>query len=412
MPKLTKTMLDAAELKDKPYFIWCSELQGFGARVFQTGKKSFYIDYYNQTGERKRMSLGQFGKLTVDEARRMARITLGDTLRGDDPLLERQTRRTTITLAELCDNYLKSAQSGLIIGRSGKPKKASTLDTDAGRIERHIKPLLGKKLVVDLKRSDIAKFIRDVTAGKTALQAKSSKLRGLTIVAGGAGTATRTTGLLSGILSYAVSEGIIEHNPAHGVKRPADGKRDRRLTTDEFRALGKVLSESDYMSWQAIVGIKLLIFTGCRLGEIVKLTWGEVAIEEKMLRLGDSKTGASVRPLGKPALDLLVSIKPDCATGYVLHGVREPEKPYGSLDGAIDKVMKSAGVDGVTAHTLRHSFASVAADLDYSDSTIGAILGHSGSSITSRYTHRLDSVLIVAADKIAEEIEGQMNKAN
>lgn len=192
------------------------------------------------------------------------------------------------------------------------------------------------------------------------------------------------------------------------MKRPADGKRDRRLTSDEFRALGKVLSESDYMPWQAIVGIKLLIFTGCRLGEIVKLTWGEVAIEEKMLRLGDSKTGASVRPLGKPALNLLVSIKPDSATGYVLPGVREPEKPYGSLDGAIDKVMKSAGVDGVTAHTLRHSFASVAADLDFSDSTIGAMLGHSGSGITSRYTHRLDSVLVAAADKIAAEIELQM----
>lgn len=380
-----------------------------GTSLTPAGTRAYFVDYLTQDGNRRRMTIGRHGALTTEQARKLAIETMGGiVLQKDDPLLERKTRRTTLTMAELCDSYLIAANKGLIIGRSGKPKKASTLDTDAGRIERHIKPLLGKKLVVDLKRSDIAKFIRDVTVGKTALQAKSSKLRGLTIVAGGAGTATRTTGLLSGILSYAVSEGIIEHNPAHGVKRPADGKRDRRLTSDEFRALGKVLSESDYMPWQAIVGIKLLIFTGCRLGEIVKLTWGEVAIEEKMLRLGDSKTGASVRPLGKPALNLLVSIKPDSATGYVLPGVREPEKPYGSLDGAIDKVMKSAGVDGVTAHTLRHSFASVAADLDFSDSTIGAMLGHSGSGITSRYTHRLDSVLVAAADKIAAEIELQM----
>lgn len=408
MPKLTKTILDAAELKDKPYFIWCSDLPGFGARVFPTGKKTFYVDYYNQNGERKRMSLGAFGKLTVDEARKMARITLGDTLRGDDPLLERQTRRGSLTVSELCDNYIKAARQGLIIGRSGKAKKPSTLETDFGRIERHIKPLLGKKLVVDLKRSDISKFIRDVTAGKTAYHGKSERLRGKIVVAGGAGTAARTTGLLGGILSYAVSEGIIEHNPAHGVKRPADQKRVRRLTTDEFKSLWKALTSADHMPWQAIVGIKLLALTGCRLSEIVNLSWDEIDFEWQCIRLGDSKTGASVRPVGQPAIDILKNIRPEKPKGFVLPGVREPDKPYGSLDGAIDRIMKLAGLAGVTAHTLRHSFASVAADINYSDSTIGAILGHAGSGVTSRYTHRLDSVLIVAADAIAQEIENQM----
>lgn len=408
MAKLTKSLLDAAELRDKPYFVWCTDLQGFGARVFPTGKKTFYVDYYTQTGDRKRMSIGGFGKLTVEEARKMARITLGDTLRGDDPLLERQTRRSSITMAELCNNYLRAAQAGLIIGRSGNPKKTSTIDTDVGRIERHIKPLLGKKLVVDIKRSDIAKFIRDVSAGKTAFEGKSDKLRGKVVVAGGTGTAARTTGLLGGILTYAVSEGIIEHNPAQGVKRPADKKRERRLTADEFEALGAILAGSDHMPWQAVAGIKLLALTGCRLNEIGKLKWSEVDIDGRSLRLGDTKTGASIRPLGKPAVALLEEIKPDALKGFVLPGVREPEKPYGSLGAAIERVMKLAELDGVTAHTLRHSFASVAADLDYSDSTIGAIIGHSGSTITSRYTHRLDSVLIATADKIATEIERQM----
>lgn len=408
MPKLTKTTLDTAEIKDKAYFVWCSDLPGFGVRVFPTGKKTFYVDYYNQDGQRKRMSIGPFGKLTVEEARKMARITLGDTLRGDDPLLERKTRRGSLTMSELCDNYLIAAQQGLIIGRSGRAKKSSTLETDAGRIERHIKPLLGKKLVIDLKRSDVSKFIRDVTAGKTAYQGKSERLRGKVVVAGGAGTAARTTGLLGGILSYAVSEGIIEHNPAHGVKRPADQKRDRRLMADEFKALGKALSRAEHLPWQAIAGIKLLALTGCRLSEIVNLSWGEVDIEGQCIRLGDSKTGASVRPLGKAAADLLDGIMPEKARGFVFPGIREPEKPYGSLDGAIDRVMKLASLNGVTAHTLRHSFASVAADLNYSDSTIGAILGHAGSGVTSRYTHRLDSVLIEAANKIAAEIQRQM----
>lgn len=409
MPKITKSILDAAELKDKPYFKWCSELPGFGVRIFPNGKKTFYVDYYNQkTRERKRMSIGSFGKLTVDEARKMARITLGDTLRGEDPLLERKTRRGSLTVSQLCDDYLKAARQGLIIGRSGKAKKSSTLETDAGRIERHIKPLLGKKLVIDLERSDIAKFISNITAGKTAYVGKSERLRGKIVVAGGAGTAARTTGLLGGILSYAVSQGVIKHNPAHGVKRPADQKRERRLTADEFKALGKALSEADHIPWQAIVGIKLLAFTGCRLSEIVKLTWNEVDIDGQCIRLGDTKTGASVRPIGKTAINLLQEVRPDKAKGYVLPGVREPDKPYGSMDGAIGRITKLAKLESVTAHTLRHSFASVAADLNYSDNTIGAILGHAGSGITSRYTHRLDSVLIAAADTIAEEIKRQM----
>lgn len=154
-----------------------------GTSLTPAGTRAYFVDYLTQDGNRRRMTIGRHGALTTEQARKLAIETMGGiVLQKDDPLLERKTRRTTLTMAELCDSYLIAANKGLIIGRSGKPKKASTLDTDAGRIERHIKPLLGKKLVVDLKRSDIAKFIRDVTVGKTALQAKSSKLRGLTML--------------------------------------------------------------------------------------------------------------------------------------------------------------------------------------------------------------------------------------
>ena len=147
--------------------------------MFPTGKKTFYVDYYNQAGQRKRMSLGGFGKLTVEEARKMARINLGDALKGDDPALERKTRRASLTVSELCENYLKAAEKGLIIGRGGKPKKKASIDTDRSMTNAHIKPLLGNKLVIDLKRTDIVKFIRDVTAGKTAKdKTLSGKLRG------------------------------------------------------------------------------------------------------------------------------------------------------------------------------------------------------------------------------------------
>ncbi|WP_376711097.1 tyrosine-type recombinase/integrase [Pseudochrobactrum lubricantis] len=413
MSKLTKTIVDRAELREKQYTIWDSDLKGFGVFIHPTGTKTYFVDYRAAEGNRRRMTIGRHGSITTEQARKLAIETMGGiVLQRDDPLLERRTRRASLTVAELCDNYLIAARKGLIIGRSGKAKKSTTLETDEGRIERHIKPLLGRKLVIDMKRPDIAKFIRDVTAGKTALKEKSTKLRGITLVAGGAGTATRTTGLLGGILSYAVSEGIIESNPAHGVSKPAYKKRDRRLNAAEFRSLGAVLQKHDHEPWQAIVGIKLLALTGCRLGEIVKLKWEEVDLEGQALRLGDSKTGASIRPIGKPVVELLKTIQADRPTGFVLYGVRNHEISYGALDSAVDRLVKTAGLEGVTAHTLRHSFASVAADLNYSDSTIGSIIGHAGNTVTSRYTHRLDSVLIAAADKISEEIIKQMDKGN
>lgn len=408
MVKLTKSVVDGAELRAGPYFLWCSDLPGFGVRVFPSGKKTFYADYYNVDGQRKRMSIGPYGKLTADEARKLARITLGSVLGGDDPALERKTRRKSLTVAQLCDNYVAAADKGLIIGKGGRPKKVSTMATDKGRIERHIKPLLGRKLVIDLKASDVAKFIRDVTAGKTAAVEKTGKLRGKAVVEGGAGTAGRTAGLLGGILSFAVSEGVIDSNPAHGVKRPAENRRERRLDADEYRALGKALSNAEKEPWQAVAGIRLLALTGCRRGEIAGLKWTEVDIEGNALRLGDSKTGASVRPLGNAAVAVLKGLKRDKHSPYVLTGIRDSNKPFAGLADAIERIVEAAELEDVTAHTLRHSFASVAADIDYSDSTIGAILGHAGTTMTSRYTHRLDSVLVAAANKISNEVYRQM----
>ena len=149
-----------------------------------------------------------------------------------------------MTIRQLCRAYLEAADKELIIGKGRRPKKSSTLYIDRGRIERHILPLLGSRAVRDLKTPDIARFMRDIATGKTAADVKTG-FRGRAIVEGGAGTASRTVGLLGGILSFAVSEGIIPVNPARGVKRPADKRREIRLSADQYRALGKALEESE-----------------------------------------------------------------------------------------------------------------------------------------------------------------------
>ena len=408
MPKLTKRVVDSAEIKDKQYFIWCSELPGFGVRINPTGKKTYYADYRNSEGARKRMSIGPHGKLTTEKARKQALVILSSAVKGEDLLEERRTRRKSITVAELCDRYLDAAEKGLILGKGGVPKKATTLYTDKGRIERHIKPLLGARLVKDLVQADINRFLRDIAQGKTALVQKSEKLRGVSVVKGGAGTAARTIGLLGGILSYAVSEAIIPFNPAQGVKRPSDVRRDRRLTDGEYRALGGALIDlvDEGETAQAVNSVWLLALTGCRRGEILNLKWSEVDTEGHALRLEDSKTGASVRPVGQVVVDVLDEV--ECkGNPFVLIAIRGGGA-FGGFPRSWMRICDRAGLEGVTAHTLRHSFASVAGDLGYSEHTIAALLGHSAGSVTSRYIHHLDPVLVAAADKVSRAIRDKM----
>lgn len=257
--RLTKRVVEAQLPAEEPYFIWDDDLSGFGIRIFPSGKRFYYVTYYPKQGARRTMSIGQHGKLTCEQARDQAKVLLGNVAIGRDPLEEKRTRRSALTVAELCDQYLATAEKGLIKGKGKRPKKTSTLATDRGRIDRHIKPLLGRRLVIDLRPPDIYRFQDDVTVGKTRAVVKTRK-RGRAVVRGGAGTAKRTLGLLGSIMTFAVRKGVIPSNPVKGVERPADGVRDRRLSHEEMRRLGAALrqAEAEGEAWQAILGTRLL----------------------------------------------------------------------------------------------------------------------------------------------------------
>jgi len=308
--KLTKRNVDTIKPRaHRDIYVWDDEIAGFGLRVKPSGVRSFMVQYRNSSGNSRRHTLGKLGVLTADEARKMAKAALADVAKGNDPSAKRSEDRMAITVRQLCDAYLDAAQKGLILGKRGRSKKASTLYVDAGRIERHIIPLLGRRAVRDLKTPDVVRFMRDIAAGKTAGDIKTG-FRGRAIIKGGAGTASRTVGLLGGILSFAVLDGIIPTNPTRGVKRPADNRREVRLTHDQYRALGKALTEAEANgeNQSAILGVRLLALTGCRRGEIEKLRWDEVDLAGRCLRFSDSKEGKSIRPLGAAAVDLTARV--------------------------------------------------------------------------------------------------------
>jgi integrase len=414
MANITKRFVDAAMPKpgaaETVYFD--DKLSGFGIRVKSSGIKSYLIQYRNRRGESRRLTLGQHGKMTAEAARRQAKIKLGTVEEGADPVRDLQEARGAITIKELCEHYLAAAEKGLILGKRKRPKKGSTIDIDRGRIQRHIVPLLGKKAVQEIMPADVTRFMRDITSGKTAADIKTKK-RGRAIVKGGAGTAARTVGLLGGIFTYAVSEGIRSDNPVRGVRRPAGNKRSRRLTLDDYAKLGEALAEAEAAKENpaAIAGVKLLALTGARRGEISKLKKTEIDRRNQALALADSKEAESIRPLSQAALKVLDSLPDalkDAGSKYILPG-DDGKRPYGGMPKAITRIMKrKPELAGVTAHTLRHSFGSIADDLGYTETTVAAMLGHAKGTVTAGYIHKLDAALIAAADRVGERIETAM----
>ncbi|WP_428684962.1 tyrosine-type recombinase/integrase [Sphingopyxis sp.] len=412
MGRITKRLVEAAVAEVKDYIIWDDELPGFGIRVFSSGKRSYIIQYRSQ-GRSRRLTIGMHGIWTPEMARREARIQLGRVAQGEDPQEERQIDRQAITVKELCTLYLTDLNAGLIIGKSGRPKKQSTIDTDTGRIHRHIVPLIGPRRVRDLDKAHINKAMKDIMAGKTAVSVRTAKLRGKAIVRGGAGTAARTIGLLGGILTYAVEAGIIETNPAFGIRKPKDNVRDRRLSEAEYRLIGTKLRDAEADGQYEIAAqiIRLLALTGCRRSELTKLRWSEVDIEGSCLRLEDSKEGKSVRPVGLPVIECLQQRKMPEARTYVFPGTGR-DNAFGALPDHWTKILGGCGLDDITPHVLRHSFASIANDLGFTETTVAALLGHAKGSVTGRYIHTMDAALIAAADTVAGYIQGLLEGAH
>ena len=406
MAKLTKRIVDAADVREKDYFIWDDELPGFGLRVFASGKRSYLIQY-RAAGRTRRYTIGLHGVWTPETARQEAKVQLGRVARGDNPSEERQLDHKAITVKELCALYTADLNAGLILGKGGRPKKPTTIVTDTGRIERHIIPLIGARRVKDLTKADINKVLKDIMAGKTRVAVKTKKLRGKAIVRGGAGTATRTVGLLGGILTYAVDAGIIEINPAHGIKKPKDNVRNRRLTEAEYRTLGQMLREAAANEKYAMTVdiIRQIALTGCRRSEMISLMWIEADTDASCMRLVDSKEGESIRPIGLPVVEYLEERRKTAAGTYVFPGQGE-DNAFGSFPNHWEQIFTDSPLVGVTPHVQRHSFASIANDLGFTEVTIAALVGHSKGSVTSKYIHTLDTALIMAADTISGYIQG------
>jgi integrase len=271
------------------------------------------------------------------------------------------------TVAELCDSYIADMDAGRING-----KKLSTVKSDKSRIATHIRPKLGKLKVASVTREYVENFMHSLSPG----------------------SAKRVTGLLGAIFSFGVKKGLRETNPVHGVEKPTDVKRMRRLSDAEYAQLGSALDGGITVAPVPASVIKLLALTGWRTSEAKDLRWSELDLPRQIATLGDTKSGMSVRPLSKIAVEIIEAQprKDEFVFSY------ERGRPISNLR---PHWLNLEMPKDVTPHSLRHSFASLAGDLGLADSTIARLLGHSQNSITSRYIHMEKSV-IEASDLVAE----------
>jgi len=392
---------------------WDSRLPGFGVRRQKGAAVTFVVIYRTREGRQRWHSLGRFGVLTPDTARAAARQVLAEVVAGADPAADKSRGRRAETVAELCEAFLADADSGRLLKRNGEARKPSAVAIDRGRVAHHIRPLLGKLKVASVTRQDVEDFLHSVAEGKTGGRVKTAKRSAL--VRGGKGAATRCVGLLGRIFSYAIERGLRPDNPVSRVRVFATQHRTRRLAPSEYAQLSAGIATAvQEGAWPPALAVaRLLAVTGWRAGEALKLTWAEIDFERRTAMLRDTKTGASMRPLSESALAILRGMQPHAGLARDDGLVFPAPRAKGRIDGFAwfwKRIREASGLPAdVSPHVLRHSFASVAADLGLSDSTIGALIGHKQQTMTSRYVHRADSVLLAAADSVATSIVAMMN---
>lgn len=160
----------------------------------------------------------------------------------------------------------------------------------------------------------------------------------------------------------------------------------------------------------ALAAARLLALTGWRSSEALELRWEHLDLTRRTARLPDTKTGMSVRPLSTEACELLKA-QPSGKPGALVFPASRGELPMRGFRNMFARVVEAGGIPAdVTPHVLRHSFASLAADLGYSEPTIAVLVGHQGRSMTSRYIHSADAVLLAAADAVAEKTRDLMGE--
>jgi integrase len=389
--KLTKRVVDNLPAAEAPYTVRDAELPGFSIRIYTNGRRAFFYRY-RVGGARgtpiREPRIGDFGALTVDQARSIAKDWAAEVRRGVDPAAARSGAHDAPKMNELFDRYLRD--------HAAKRKKPSSLYNDIRMIEVKLKPTFGDIQVKDVTRQNIRRY-------HAGLEDKPYE-------------ANRRLALLSKVFSFAADE--LEwisrgDHPVVGIQKFKEVARRRYLSQQEIARLGQALAKAEAgelrrsITVHAVAMLRLLALTGARHSEILKLRWDEVNLERGCLELEDSKTGRKTIQLPPAARKILSELLRLNDNPYVIAGAK-PGRHLVNIKDSWAAIRQEAGLEDVRIHDLRHTFASLGARSGMSLPVIGALLGHTSSQTTQRYAHLSDDPLRAAADSIGSDIAASL----
>jgi integrase len=437
MPRYSATRITKRTVEGAPLpttgdrFVWDSEVRGFGVRLYASGRRVFLYQYQApETGETRRLTLGQFPAITADAARELAKAAAGTVAHGQDPKRE---ALPDVTIGTVFPDYLKE--------RAGKIAEGTL--TEYERVwEKLLAPVFGKTRVAALDEAAVAVW----HAGKRATPY----------------AANRAVDLLSAFCAWCERRGYrARHtNPCTGVERFEEQRRGRSLTAEEYRRLGAAFALAETTGIRTppkaqkasknaakkkhrpksadtpkpaspvIIGaLRFLTLSGWREQEVLSLRWDRVDLTRGVAVLQETKSGRSERPLGEAALDVLRALPRVDGNPYVFPGrkgasLQDPKATWQSVKYAakLEATSEADEEDESEAgeaehdrnplrlHDLRHSFTTIARDeLGYGDHVIARLVGHTIAGITSRYGEVRDATVRNAANAIAMQIAGYLD---
>lgn len=408
--RLNKRTVDQAQPGPSRYILWDSDISGFGLRVETSGKKTYLVRYrpkgLGRAAPKRFMTVGRHGHLTPDQARAQAQIILGAVAAGEDPAAKVAAAKAAMIIKDAVDLFLKE--------HVNPKRKERTAEEYASALRRHVIPEIGNRPAEKVTRTDLLKLHNKM---------KDSPIQ-----------ANRTLSVVSSLYTFLSKRGVVPegYNPVRGIDKYPEQGRERYLTSEELGRLGAALLEAESLGlpWQvdeskpkakhlaspenrrtklepaAVAALRLLLFTGARLREILNLRWQEVDLERGLAFLPDSKTGRKTLVLSNAALEVLKNLPKSSI--YVIEGAKK-DQPRADLKKPWAAIQLRAGLEGVRLHDLRHTFASIGAGASLGLPIVGKLLGHTQPRTTARYAHLDADPLRRAADLIAGQLSGALH---
>ena len=382
MPKLTKAVIDNNVAKESHYFVWDTEIKGFGCQILKGGKKTYAFYYRSPLTKKKAcIKIGCHGNITVDFARNKAKALSAAVASGTDPREQKKEQLIEERQSVLFEDFFEVfRQKYIVVEYKDKGKR------NMSYVRVHILPWFGKKKLEEISAKDIRQFLDSLSHIST--------------------TANRSFALLRVAFGKAEDWEYLPRgsNPCPGVRKYKENRKQRFLNALELAKLEEALTcqeKEQPSSFNTVNAIRLLLYTGCREGEVLNLKWDSIHIKDHYVYLDDTKVGEDARPLNQKALDVLTSMKPQEGNPYIFYG-RVPGKPLSQIKTAWRTTLKRAGIKDFRIHDLRHSFASFALKKGVSLHTVSKLLGHKNIATTMRYAHLELDFLKEATNKVAE----------